>query len=249
MSTHFEDIGYVFEDGQELVDLLNNNMEEAAYYDSADGQGECILLQPDRQTRFWYYKRKDEDFLCGLDLHYQGNAGFWMSRASWVVSDAEPKFKDDSGNLVPAKTQSRPMIGSSPAGTTVCVNMVEAPLMGDPDSSCSLHLAVTAFCEEAKVDEEVSEESFIPIGIFTAEGEAAQPRATMTATVKSAVLQRNGNSGKFFYEAAVSCLGMDFTLVGNAAALKGIPKEGRTVSGTFWLSATVREVKYLSDIE
>ena len=30
----------------------------------------------------------------------------------------------------------------------------------------------------------------------------------------------------------------------DAAALKGIPKEGRTVSGTFWLSATVKEVQY-----
>ena len=244
MATHFEDIGYVFENGQELVDLLNNNMDEAAYYDSADGLGECILLQPDRQTRFWYYKRKDEDFLSGLDLHYQGNAGFWLSRASWAVSETEPKFKDAFGNLIPAKTQSRPMIGTSPQGATLCVNMVEAPLMGDPDPSCLLHLSVTAFCEEAKVNEEPAAEDFLPIGLFAAEGEMPQPRAQMTATVKSAVLQRNAVSGRFFYEAQVSCLGMEFTLVGNAVALKGIPKEGRSVSGTFWLSATVKEVQY-----
>lgn len=244
MATHFEDIGYVFESSRELVDLLNNNMDEAAYYDSADGQGECILLQPDRQTRFWYYKRKDEDFLSGLDLHYQGNTGLWISKASWVVSESEPKFKDAYGNLIPAKTRSRPMTGMSDGGVTLCVNMVEAPLMGDPDSSCRLHLAVTAFCEEAKVDEGAAEETFLPIGLFAAEGEDPQPRASMTATVKSAVLQRNAVSGRFFYEAEVSCLGMEFTLVGNAAALKGIPKEGRTISGTFWLSATVKKVQY-----
>lgn len=244
MSSHFEDIGYKFEGATELVELLNNNMDQAAYYDSADGMGECILLQPDKQTRFWYYKRKDEDFLSGLDLHYQGSTSLWLGNASWVVSDAEPKFKDAFGNLVPAKTLARPMIGVSDGGATICVNMVEAPLMGDPDPSCSLRLSVTAFCEEAAVDSDAKEENFIPIGLFAAEGEAAQPRATMTATVRSAVLQRNGNTGKFFYEAVVSCLGMEFTLVGNAAALKGIPKEGLTISGDFWLSATVKEVKY-----
>ena len=90
---------------------------------------------------------------------------------------------------------------------------------------------------EADAGVEFAVESFIPIGLFDAEGKVPPATARLAGRVLEANRVTNPATGRRFWAALVKTFGMTVDVVADENQLEGEPIVGGVVAGSFWLSA------------
>ena len=239
MANHFEAIGIEVNSMEDMEELYSQCLEHGTEIDTEFGK--YFFWDMGNGAELW--GQLDSDNNAGLNPHFSGNSSF--------NAVLEREIKDEE----------RPVMD----GCLYCQSGDVFPFVVDvpdvkiwkPEFPETRSLRISAFAHNVEIYESEEDydkknikepkfatEHFIPIGLFTDEGQTATAHAMFGGIIKTAEKRTNPVTGLEFYHALVKTLGGEIDVVippelieDDSAKLQ----KDYILTGHFWLSARVSD--------
>jgi hypothetical protein len=250
MASHLSDIGFQLETDEDYRQLALRAYDEGEPL--ATAAGAYVRWAPGGGAELWLQVDEGGD-LVGLNPHFGGGSSMRVGLTQ-RFSRTEESPLDGAFHAWANPGGDDPHEGDYPF-------VFDAPDYGLHDSVSLPSVArvqLAAFAHELQSfegDEAYSRsqagevkfapESFIPSGLFSAEGQSTEPPqafAIFTGHVLDTDIVQNPVTGNGFCWARVRTLGGELDVVADPALLNGPMIRGGVVSGAFWLSGRIIRV-------
>ncbi len=245
MPSQFSAIGFHVTSGEELSALASRVAGEADTI-TVKG-GEYLKWAPESGEQLWLQVSPKGDGM-GMNPHFAGKSSVRVALESRVTRKAHTPL---DGTFL---GWANPPAGAATGG--------DYPFAFDcPDAATHARLVlpatvdaqIAAFAQQVTVYPSAAayqaaqtaqglafpEQSFIPSGLFTPDGEPINPpeaHALLSGHVIEADARQNAITGTPYWWALVDSLGGTFDVVIDADLLPEAPRAGNVLSGWFWLS-------------
>jgi hypothetical protein len=242
--THFSTLGLPVESEEQFVDLAQQAAQDCELYESPHGRylrGETAC-----GAELWL-QLDDDDNLLGMNPYFAGKSRVRVALTARLTRpDGTPL--DGAFHAWADPSDDNSEMGAYPF-------VFDAPdfhIYDDVELPAVCDASVAAFAHEVELFDnpevyEASQEtepkfaaqSFIPSGLFTAEGAPAEPplaTALFSGIIREAEMRTNELSNKSFHWLLVETLGGVYDVVIDPELLAGEPRIGGVISGAFWLT-------------
>jgi len=245
MASHFSDIGFKFNDDETFYDdfikVIDDNIHKSAQEVIVGDKG-YLVVYVDRDIEFWLPIGENKTLdPSNFEIHYNTHRWESAKNPSWV----ERVSNDMQGlcNLWQGEEENFVMNINIP-NAIMCPEFKEE-LTYKCQMACFVESIVFYSTSEdfKKVYEQMSEESFIPTGMFSPEEKVdfqESAHAWINGRVESFELKTNTYTNNKFYLIHIACFGEKFDLLVGEEEVKPPIKIGDIVSANVWISGKVR---------
>jgi len=248
MASHLSSIGFPVQNEQDLYSLAEkvaqkakpHEVNEGFYLSYQDPSGAAIWLHADQQRQ-----------ISGMNPHFVGPSVMTVKIVRSLHKEKDHAFEGSYFAWAAPEDEKDHQEGAYPF-------LFDAPDFlrhSQQKFPAVLQVQVAAFAHELEIfatEEEFTQvpgdgpsmapESFIPAGLFPAEGtESASPtaHALMSGHVLDAQKRTNQLTGKSFWWLQIQSYAAIYDAVVDPVLLRTDPKPGTIVKGSFWLSGMI----------
>jgi hypothetical protein len=251
MASHLSSIGFPVETEQDLYALAEKISQKSTPHEV--NQGFYLSYQDPSGAAIWLHADQDQQ-IAGMNPHFAGPSVMPLKIVRKVHREKDHAFEGGYFAWVAPEEEHNHQEGAYPL-------LFDAPDFlrhQDLRFPALLLVQIAAFAHELEVypsDEawqqkagdtlDMAAESFIPAGLFPADGRAnaALPsaHALITGHVLDAQKRTNQMTGKSFWWLQVQSYAAIYDVVVDPVLLKAEPRPGCIVRGSFWLSGVIMD--------
>ncbi|HET9240524.1 MAG TPA: hypothetical protein VFO10_24890 [Oligoflexus sp.] len=250
MASHLSSIGFPVQTEQDLYALAEKIAQKATPHEV--DQGFYLSYQDPSGAAIWLHADKDRQ-IAGMNPHFVGPSIMTLKIVRSVHRDKDHAFDGAYFGWVAPEEEHDHQEGAYPL-------LFDAPdyrRYHQEKFPATLPVQIAAFAHELEVfasDEAwkqkngdkspIAAESFIPAGLFPADGrQESEAIPTAHALISGHVLdaqkRTNQMTGKSFWWLQVQSYAAIYDVVVDPLLLRSDPKPGCVVKGSFWLSGVV----------
>ncbi len=244
MASHFSDIGFKFNDEtfyDDFIKVIDDNIHKSAQEVIVGDKG-YLVVYIDRDIEFWLPIGENKTLdPSNFEIHYNTHRWEIAKNPNWV----EKVSNDMQGlcNLWQGKEETFVMNVNIP--NAIMSPEFKEELVYKCQMACFVESIVFYSTPEdfKRVYEQISEESFIPTGMFSPEEKEdfqESAHAWLNGRVESFELKTNTYTNNKFYLIRITCFGEKFDLLVGEEEVKSPIKIGDIVSANVWISGKVR---------